>query len=152
MAELFTVEMSPPVHNGMTLDFRSSDQHFRQNFATHIHPFLERLVSALRVLRDGFVDEKIRLFIGAPECEICLQAEANSQVARLRLDIWPDFKRSTMKPPKTVFSIEGSRQEIIEPFVTALKKLRAEVGNADFERGYGSAFPDAEYERLTSNR
>ncbi|MEQ1783200.1 MAG: hypothetical protein ABMA14_17730 [Hyphomonadaceae bacterium] len=150
MADLFTVEIAPPVHNGMTLQFSSSDQHFRQNFATHIHPFLETLVSALRVLRDGFVDEKVKLFIGAPECEICLYAEANSQVAKLWIDLWPDFKRSTMKPPRTLFLVEGSRQQIIDPFVAALKKLRAEVNDADFERGYGAAFPVAAYNRLIS--
>jgi len=148
MAQLFNVEMSPPENCWMMLEFRSGDQYFRQDFATHIHPFMDRLISALRALRTGYLDDRMVLFIGAPECELCLQADANSPGAKLRLDIWPNSKRSAFTRAETVFSVVGDREEIIHPFVTDLKALRGRVSDADFERGFGSPFPVAEYERL----
>lgn len=148
MSDAFIVEMSPPKHQGMTFDFSAGDQHVRQNFATHIYPFLDRLIGAIRVLRDGFVDEKIILFLGAPECGLCIQADAGSPEAVLRLDVWPDSRRGKPVQVKTLFSLRTTRQEIISPFVAALRRLRESINDADFAREYGSPFPIREYDQL----
>lgn len=148
MTDTFTVEMSPPKHQGMTFDFSDGEQHVRQNFATHIYPFLDRLIGAIRVLKDGFVDEKIILFIGAPECELCIHADAGSSEATLRLDLWPDSRRGKSVRVQTLLSIRATRQEIISPFVGALMRLRASINDLDFAREYGSPFPTREYDQL----
>src|SRR5262245_59191175 len=58
-ADALTVEMSPPMSGGMTLRFTSGTQQFGEDFTTSVFPFLERLCDAVRVLHDGFVDERI---------------------------------------------------------------------------------------------
>ena len=132
----------------MKLRFSSGSRQFEQEFTTSVFPFLEQLCDAIRVLHDGFIDEKIRLLIGAPECELCLQAGAESSRAVLKINFWPDHKRSALSPERAVFRFEGERQDIASPFVAALKNLRASIKDADFEREYGAPFPAAAYAKL----
>jgi len=63
----------------MRLRFSCSAQQFEADFTTIVFPFLEQLCDAVRVLHDEYIDEKIRLLIGAPECDLCLQASAGSR-------------------------------------------------------------------------
>jgi hypothetical protein len=132
----------------MTLEFTAGDQHLREDFATHIYPFLEPLLGALRVLRDGYVDEKIILFLGSPQCELCLRAEVGAPEAVLHIDLWPNHKRSKLTSPQTLFRIQRGRVELIEPFAAAVKKLRAGINDADFAREYGAPFPTSAYDQL----
>jgi hypothetical protein len=132
----------------MTLRFSSGSKQFEQDFATSSFPFLEQLCDAIRVLYDGFIDEKIRLLIGPTECELCLQAAAESSQAVLKVNLWPDYKRSALSLERSVFRFEGERQDIALPFVAALKNLRVSINNTDFERGYGAPFPAAAYAKL----
>src|SRR5262245_34255214 len=81
MGDDLQVEISPPKSRGMKLRFSSGSQQFEQDFTTSVYPFLEQLCDAIRVLHYGFIDEKIRLLIGAPECDLCLQAAAGSSQA-----------------------------------------------------------------------
>ena len=148
MADDLQVEISPPMNRGMKLRFSSGSQHFEEDFTTSVYPFLEQLCDAIRILHDGFVDEKIRLLIGAPECELCLQAAAESSQAVLKINLWPNSKRSATVPAPAVFRFEGGRQNIVAPFVGTLRKLRASVSDANFEREYGAAFPAAAYAKL----
>ena len=148
MADNLQVEISPPKSRWMKLRFSSGSQQFEEDVTTSVYPFLEQLCDAIRVLHDGFIDEKFRLLIGAPECELCLQAAAESSQAVLRINLWPDRKRSVLVPEPSVFRFEGARQDIVSPFVTALRKLRACMSDANFERGYGAPFPAAAYAKL----
>ena len=148
MADDLHVEIWPPTTRGMKLRFSSGSQQFEEDFTTSVYPFLEQLCDAIRVLHDGFIDEKIYLLIGAPECELCLQAAAESSQAVLKIDLWPDRKRSALVPKPTLFSFEGTRQDVISPFVAALRKLRASINDANFEREYGAPFPAAAYAKL----
>jgi hypothetical protein len=132
----------------MKLRFSSGSQRFEQDFTTSVYPFLEQLCDAIRVLHDGFIDEKIRLLIGAPECELCLQAAAESSRAILKVNVWRDYKRSALSPECSVFRFEGERQEIVSPFVTALRRLRLRISDASFEPEYGAPFPAAAYAKL----
>jgi hypothetical protein len=132
----------------MKLRLSSDSQQFEQDITTSVFPFLEQLCDAVRVLHDGYIDEKIRLLIGAPEYDLCLQAAAESTQAALRLDFWPDHKRSALSPERSVFSFEGERQEIVSPFVAALRSLRLRISDANFEREYWAPFPAAAYARL----
>ena len=144
------MHLAPPETRGMTIEFWAGDQHFRENFATHIYPFLDRVIGAVRVLKSGFVDEKIILFLGAPECELCIQAEQGSLDAALWVDLWPNSRRSKFYRPRELFSFRGKRIEIVVPFVKALKGLRESVSDLDFTREYGSPFPAREYSELIS--
>ena len=148
MADDLQVEISTPMSRGMKLRFSSGSQQFEEDFTTSVYPFLEQLCDAIRVLHDGFIDEKIRLLIGAPECELCLQAGAESSRAVLKLNLWPDYKRSALAPERSVFRFEGGRQDIVSPFVAALRNLRAGVSDVKFEREYGAPFPAAAYAKL----
>jgi hypothetical protein len=69
----------------MKLRFSSASQQFEEDITTSVFPFLEQLCDAVRVLHDGYIDEKIRLLIGAPACDLCLQAAAGSSQAVLSL-------------------------------------------------------------------
>jgi len=132
----------------MKLRFSSGSQKFEEDITTSAFPFLEQLCGAVRVLHDGYIDEKIRLLVGAPEYDLCLQAAAGSSQAILSLIFWPDHKRSALSPEYPVFRFEGKRQEIVSPFVAALRSLRLGIGDTDFQREYGAPFPAAEYARL----
>ena len=110
--------------------------------------FLNSFVMRYVVLHDGFIDEKIRLLIGPTECELCLQAAAESSQAVLKINLWPDYKRSALSSERSVFSFEGERQDIASPFVAALKNLRVCINDANFEREYGAPFPAAAYAKL----
>jgi len=66
MGDDLQVEISPPKSRGMKLRFSSGSQQFEEDFTTSVYPFLEQLCDAIRVLHDGFIDEKICLLIGAP--------------------------------------------------------------------------------------
>lgn len=85
MEDDLQVEIWPPKNRSMTLRFSSGSQRFEQDFTTSVFPFLEQLCDAVRVLHDGFIDETIRLLIGAPECDLCLQAAAESSRAVLKV-------------------------------------------------------------------
>jgi hypothetical protein len=146
--DLLQIEISPPKSRGMKLRFSSGSQQFEDDITTSVFPFLEQLCDALRVLHDGYIDEKIRLLIGAPECDLHLQAAARSSQAALSLIFWPDHKRCALSPERSVFRFEGERQEIVSPFIAALKSLRLRISDANFEREYGAPFPAAEYARL----
>jgi len=148
MADDLQVEISPPMSRGMRLRFSSGSQQFEEDFTTSVYPFLEQLCDAIRVLHDGFIDEKIRLLIGAPECELCLQAAAKSSQAVLQINLWPDHKRSALVPEPSVFRFEGGRQDIVSPFVGTLRNLRASLSDANFEREYGAPFPAVAYAKL----
>jgi hypothetical protein len=148
MADDFRVEISPPMSRGMKLRFSSGSQQFEEDFTTSVFPFLEQLCDAIRVLHDGFIDEKIRLLVGAPECDLCLQAATGSSQAVLTINLWPDYKRSALVPEPSVFRFEGRRQDIVMPFVAALRNVRARISDANFEREYGEPFPAAAYARL----
>jgi hypothetical protein len=148
MAYDLQIEISPPMSRGMKLRFSSGSQQFEEDFTTSVYPFLEQLCDAIRVLHDGFIDEKIRLLIGAPECELCLQAAAESSQAVLKINLWPDRQRSALVPEPSVFRFEGGRQDIVSPFVGALRNLRASISDTNFEREYGAPFPAAAYARL----
>jgi hypothetical protein len=148
MANELQVEISPPLGRGMRLRFSSGSQQFEEDFTTSVYPFLEQLCDAIRVLHDGFIDERIRLLIGAPECELCLRAAAESSQAVLKINLWPDWKRSALVPEPSVFRFEGGRQDIVSPFVLALRNLRARISDANFEREYGAPFPAAAYAKL----
>lgn len=89
---------------------------------------------------DGYIDEKIRLLIGAPECDLRLQAVAGSSEAVLSLIFWPDHKRNALSPERPVFRFDGERQEIVLPFVAALGSLRSRMSDANFERELGHRF------------
>jgi hypothetical protein len=132
----------------MKLRFSSGSQQFEQDFTTSVYPFLEQLCDAIRVLHDGFIDEKICLLIGAPECNLCLQAAAGSSQAVLKVNLWRDHKRSALSPERSVFRFEGERQEIVAPFVAALRSLRLRISDANFEREYGALFPATAYAKL----
>jgi hypothetical protein len=132
----------------MKLRFSSGSQQFEEDFTTRVHPFLEQLCDAIRVLHDGFIDEKILLLIGAPECELCLQAAAESSQAVLKINLLRDHKRSALSSERSVFRFEGERQDIVSPFVAALRNLRASMSDANFEREYGAPFPTAAYAKL----
>jgi hypothetical protein len=121
MGDDLQVEISPPMSRGMKLRFSSGSQQFEEDFTTSVYPFLEQLCDAIRVLHDGFIDEKIRLLIGAPECELCLQAATESSQAVLKINFWPDYRRSALSPERSVFRFEGERQDIASSFVAALK-------------------------------
>jgi hypothetical protein len=138
MGDNFQVEISPPKSRGMKLRFSSGSKQFEQSFTTSVFPFLEQLCDAIRVLHDGFIDEKLRLQIGPTECELCLQAAAESSQAVLKINLWPDYKRSALSPERSVAS----------PFVAALKNLRVSINDANFEREYGAPFPAAAYAKL----
>ena len=142
------VEISPPKSREMKLRFSFGSQQFEESFTTSVYPFLEQLCHAIRVLHDGFIDEKIRLLIGAPECELCLQAAAGSSQAVLKINLWPGSKRSALSPERSVFRFEGGRKDIVSPFVAALRNLRASISDANFEREYGAPFPAAAYSKL----
>jgi hypothetical protein len=148
MADDLQVEISPPMSRGMKLRFSSGAQQFEEDFTTSVFPFLEQLCDAVRVLHNGFTDEKIRLLIGAPECELCLQAEAESSRAILKINFWSDHRRSALAPERSVFRFEGERRNIVLPFVMALRSLRAGISDVDFEREYGAPFPAAAYAKL----
>jgi hypothetical protein len=148
MSNDLRVEISPPISRWMALRLSSGSQQFGEDFATSVFPFLEQLCDAIRVLHDGYIDETIRLLIGAPECELRLQAEANSPQAVLKINLWPDSRRSALVAEPTVFRFNGQRQSIVLPFVAALKNLRAKISDTDFEREYGGAFPTAAYAKL----
>jgi len=148
MVDDLQVEISPPKSRGMKLRFSSGSQQFEEDFTTSVYPFLEQLCDAIRVLHDGFIDERIRLLIGAPECELGLQAAAESSQAVLKIDLWPDRKRSALVPEPTLFRFEGERQDIVSPFVAALRNLRVRISDANFEREYGAPFPAAAYAKL----
>jgi hypothetical protein len=148
MGDNFQVEISPPKSRGMKLRFSSGSKQFEQSFTTSVFPFLEQLCDAIRVLHDGFIDEKLRLQIGPTECELCLQAAAESSQAVLKINLWPDYKRSALSPERSVFRFEGERQDIASPFVAALKNLRVSINDANFEREYGAPFPAAAYAKL----
>jgi hypothetical protein len=109
---------------------------------------LDPLLGALRVIREGYLDEKIRLLLGPEELEIRIRAEVGESDATLCVDRWPDARRSKFGQPQRLFSISAPRQEIISAFVVALKKLRASVSDADFAREARSPFPAMEYELL----
>src|SRR5215468_9996828 len=119
MRDDLQIEISPPKSRGMKLRFSSGSQQFEEDFTTSVFPFLEQLCDAIRVLHDGFIDEKIRLLIGAPECELCLQAAVESSQTVLKINLWPDRKRSALVPEPSVFGFEGERQDIVLPFVAA---------------------------------
>jgi len=148
MRDDLKIEISPPKSRGIKLRFSSGSQQFEEDITTSVYPFLEQLCDAVRVLHDGYMDEKIRLLIGAPECDLCLRAAAGSSQAVLSLSFWPDHKRSALSPERSVFRFEGKRQEIVSPFVAALRSLRLRVSDANFEREYGAPFPAAAYARL----
>jgi hypothetical protein len=132
----------------MKLRFSSTSQQFEEDFTTSVYPFLEPLCDAIRVLRAGFIDEKIRLLIGSPECDLCLQAATESSQAIFKINLWPDYRRSALVPEPSIFKFEGRREEIALPFIRALRNLRASIGDADFEREYGAQFPSAAYAKL----
>jgi hypothetical protein len=148
MGDDLQVEISPPKSREMKLRFSSGSQQFEEGFTTSVYPFLEQLCDAIRVLHDGFIDEKIRLLIGAPECELCLQAAAESSRAVLKINLWPDRKRSALSPERSVFRFEGGRKDIASPIVAALRNLRVSISDANFEREYGAPFPAAAYAKL----
>jgi hypothetical protein len=95
------------------------------------------------------VEERIILFLGAPECDLLLQSEVGSSVARLQVDWWPDSKRCKIARPKTLLSLSAAREEIALPFVDAFRGLRATVSDADFLEGYGAPFPARQYSAMT---
>jgi hypothetical protein len=132
----------------MKLRFSSGSRQFEQEFTTSVFPFLEQLCDAIRVLHDGFIDEKIRLLMGASERDLCLQAAAKSSRAVLKLNLWPDGKRSALVPEPSVFRFEGGRQDIVSPFIAALRNLGGSISDANFEREYGAPFPAAAYAKL----
>jgi len=148
MTDNLQVEFSAPISSGMVLRFSSGSQKFEADFNTRVFPFLAEFCDVIRVLHDGFVDDKIRLLIGSPECDLCLQAAAGSSLAVLKINLWPDGKRSALVPEPTVFRFEGERQDIVLPFVAALRNLRASVSDTNFEREYGAPFPAAAYAKL----
>ncbi|WP_257169096.1 hypothetical protein [Bradyrhizobium sp. SRS-191] len=148
MPDQLRIEISPPVSGGMTLRFSSGSQQFEADFTTRVYPFFEDFCDAIRVLHDGFIDDRIRLLIGAPECDLLLQAAAQSSQAVLKINLWPDHKRSALRPEPTVFRFGGARQEIISPFVAALRSVRASTSDATFEHNYGAPFPTAAYDAL----
>lgn len=148
MANELQVEISPPTGRGMRLRFSSRSQQFEEDFTTSVYPFLEQLCDAIRVLHDGFIDEKIRLLIGAPECELCLRAAAESSQAVFQINLWPDWRRSALVPEPSVFRFEARRQDIVSPFVLALRSLRGRISDASFEQEYGAPFPAAAYAKL----
>jgi len=148
MGDDLQIEISPPQSRGMKLRFSSGSQQFEEDFTTSVFPFLEQLCDAIRVLRDGFIDEKIRLLLGGAECELCLQAAAESSRAVLKLNLWPDSKRSALVPEPSVFRFEGGRQDIVSPFVAALRNLRVSISDSSFEREYGAPFPAVAYAKL----
>lgn len=133
----------------MLVELSAGNQVVSQYFATHIYPFFEQLIGAVRVLKDGFVNERIVLFLGAPECDLLLKSDVGSSSASIRVDLWPDSKRSTIARPKTLLSFQATRPEIAMPFVVALQRLRTEVSDADFLEGYGEPFPVSQYAALT---
>lgn len=148
MGDDLQVEISSPKSRWMRLRFASGSQQFEESFTTSVYPFLEQLCGAIRVLHDGYIDERIRLLIGAPECELCLQAAATSSLAVLKMDLWPDHKRSALSPERSVFRFEGGRKDIVSPMVAALRNLRISISDANFEREYGAPFPAAAYAKL----
>jgi hypothetical protein len=153
MADLIAVEIGRPHAQWMTLAFSSANQEFREEISSRISPFLQQLIGALRVLRDGgYVGESIWLLLEPEECELQIRAEANSPIVELRVEKWPDHRRSSLSPPRrTVFSVQGPREKLISPFVEALRRLRTTVGDAEFEREYGSPFPKTEFDRLAGS-
>jgi hypothetical protein len=148
MRDDLQIEISPPKNRWIKLRFSSGSQQFEQDIATSVFPFLEQLCDAVRVLHDGYIEEKIRLLIGAPEYDLCLQAAAGSTKAVLSVNFRPDYKRSALSPECPVFRFEGERQEIASPFIAALRRLRLRIGDANFEREYGTPFPAAAHARL----
>ncbi len=147
----FRVEISPPRSRGMVLLFESKTQCFGENFHTRVFPIFEQLFPILRILQtDSFINDKVRLLIGMPEVELCFQANAGERNAKFRIDFWPDSKRTTLKSPKVVLSYMGEREEIVEPFLDAIKSLRSSMSDAEFEKEYGEDFPTEEFEKLTS--
>ncbi|MGJ4885754.1 MULTISPECIES: hypothetical protein [unclassified Bradyrhizobium] len=148
MVDDLQVEMLPPIRGGMVLRFSSGSQKFEADFTTRVFPFFEAFCDAIRVLYDGFLDDRIRLLIGASECDLCLQAAAQSSQAVLKINLWPDHKRSALVPEPTVFKFAGARQEIISPFVAALRHVRANITDANFKREYGAPFPTSAYAAL----
>lgn len=150
MSDVFSVDMSPPKHQGMTLAFSAGDQHFSENFSTKTFPFLDNLIRAIHGLRHGYVDEKILLFIGAPECELSLQAEVGSNTASLRIVLWRDGGRSRFAKTETLFAIETFRSEIVLAFVAAARRLRDSIDDDTFLREYGAPFPKLAYQQLMS--
>jgi len=148
MSGAFYVEMSPPKHGGITLTFSVGDQSFAQNFSTRPFPFLDDLIRAVHGLRHGYVDAKILLFIGAPECDLHLQAEVGSSTASLRIVLWPEHSRSKFTRTETLFVFEATRSEIFAPFIAALQRLRDSISDSEFLQEYGSPFPKAAYDQL----
>jgi len=112
MEDDLQVEIWPPKNRSMTLRFSSGSQRFEQDFTTSVFPFLEQLCDAVRVLHDGFIDETIRLLIGAPECDLCLQAAAESSRAVLKVNIWRDHKRSAIFPEHSVSDLKVSGRKL----------------------------------------
>jgi hypothetical protein len=49
---ILSVTVAPPKHGSMLLELSAGEQTVSEYFATRIHPFLEQLVGALRVLKD----------------------------------------------------------------------------------------------------
>ncbi|WP_172114340.1 hypothetical protein [Bradyrhizobium aeschynomenes] len=130
------------------LRFASGPREFAADFTTVVYPFFEAFCDAIRVLHDGYINDRIRLLIGAPECDLLLQAAAHSSQAVLKINLWPDHKRSALLPEPTVFVFEGARQEIISPFVAALRSVRAGMSDVEFEQEYRAPFPTAAYAAL----
>lgn len=152
VGEHLIVEIEPPKHGGMTLALSAGDQRFRDNFTYAIFPFLVPLIGALRVLHEGgYVDEKMRLLLGAPELEIRIFADMGAPDASLCVDLWPDHKRSKFGQPRPLFSLSASRPEIVSAFVTALRKLRDNISDEDFQRETRSLFPITEYDQLMAS-
>jgi hypothetical protein len=112
----------------MLVELSAGNQVVSQYFATHIYPFFEQLIGAVRLL---------------------LKSDVGSSSASIRVDLWPDCKRSTIARPKTLLSFQATRPEIAMPFVVALQRLRTEVSDADFLEGYGEPFPVSQYAALT---
>jgi hypothetical protein len=143
------VDICPPEHFSMTVELSDGAQRLSQNFATHIHPFLESLIGTLRVLKQGgFVDDAIVLFVGAPECQLHIQADVGSSRADLRVDLWPDGGRSKFAKPETLIGLCASRDEIAASFAVALRQLRSNVSDQAFLEGYGAPFPTRAYDEM----
>lgn len=127
----------------------AGDQHFRDNFTFATSRFLLPLVEAMRLLQEGtFVDEKLWLLLGAPTLDIRIHSEVGDRDASLRVEFWPDSRRSKLTKAPILFAYSSPRREMVLAFVSALRKLRASAGDPALATKYGAWFPLTEYDRL----
>jgi len=148
MSEKLRVVFNSPQCGWMSFELKAGEQSLTNAVAYTPYDPLRDLINALAALLHADTELTVKWAYNPDELDF--NFSARGEQATLEVDWYKGHLRSKGTGER-VFSFQGSKLDLCQPFWKALRDLQDDIEVDEFARNWRREFPETEMEMLTGN-